>query len=190
MEGQDNRREVQGLWREGQDNWREGQDNWRKGQDNWRGRSRQPKGKVMTTEWKVKTTGGKILLKWKINFDQNNQIRMAEICIFLFSYYLKYSRDFLQILLMDNGLGCGELHPAPNQIHLFKTGLRIWIRLGQTWIIFTRSGSGSYQYFGNVKLNKHGKSILKIELLHIFRWLFPFLQLKKTSFKYQKKYVG
>ena len=36
--------------------------------------------------------------------------------------------------------------------------------------IFT--GSGSYRYFGNVKLFKQGKNILKIELLHIFRWFF------------------
>ena len=44
---------------------------------------------------------------------------------------------------------------------------------GQSWIrkIFTGSvsGSGSYWYFGNVKLYKQGKNILKIEVLHIFR---------------------
>ena len=33
--------------------------------------------------------------------------------------------------------------------------------------IFT--GSGSYQYFGNVKLYKQGQNIFKIELLHSFR---------------------
>ena len=42
--------------------------------------------------------------------------------------------------------------------------------------IFTESGS--YRYFGNVKLYKQGKNILKIELLHIFRWIFPFFQKK------------
>ena len=43
-----------------------------------------------------------------------------------------------------------------------------WIR-----IIFTRfgsvSGSGSYRYFGNVKLNKQGKNILKIEFFTHFQ---------------------
>ena len=38
--------------------------------------------------------------------------------------------------------------------------------LGRIRKIFT--GSGSYRYFGNVKLYKQGKNILKIELLHIF----------------------
>ena len=37
----------------------------------------------------------------------------------------------------------------------------------QIWKIFTRSGS--YRYFGNVKLFKQGKSILKVEVLHVFR---------------------
>jgi len=31
------------------------------------------------------------------------------------------------------------------------------------------TGSGSYRYFGFVKLYKQGKNIFKIELLHIFR---------------------
>ena len=37
------------------------------------------------------------------------------------------------------------------------------------WKIFT--GSGSYRYFGYryIKLNKQGKNISKIELMHIFR---------------------
>jgi len=39
-------------------------------------------------------------------------------------------------------------------------------------------GSGSYRFFGNVKLYKQGKNILKIEVLHIFRWIFPFFQIK------------
>ena len=38
--------------------------------------------------------------------------------------------------------------------------------------------SGSYRYFGNIKLNQQGKNILKIEVLHIFRWIFPFFQIK------------
>ena len=42
----------------------------------------------------------------------------------------------------------------------------------------TVSGSGSYQYFGNVKLYKQGKNIFKKEVLHIFRWIFPFFQIK------------
>ena len=41
-----------------------------------------------------------------------------------------------------------------------------------------RFGSGSYRYFRNVKLYKQGKNILKKERLHIFRWIFPFLQTK------------
>ena len=41
---------------------------------------------------------------------------------------------------------------------------RIRIRIGK---IFT--GSGSYWYFGNVKLYKQGKNMLKTEVLHIFR---------------------
>jgi len=36
----------------------------------------------------------------------------------------------------------------------------------QIWEIFNGSG---YRYFGNVKLYKQGKNILKIEVLHIFR---------------------
>ena len=72
-----------------------------------------------------------------------------------------------------------------------KPGLRIRIRsdpnlLGRIRIIFTGSvsgsvsgsGSGSYRYFGNVKLYKQGKNILKIEISHIFRWIFQFFQLK------------
>ena len=42
--------------------------------------------------------------------------------------------------------------------------------------IFT--GSGSYRYFGYVKLYKQGKNVFKIELLHIFKWIFPFFQIK------------
>jgi len=44
--------------------------------------------------------------------------------------------------------------------------------------IFTGSVSGSYRYFGYVKLYKKGKNILKIELLHIFRSIFPVFQIK------------
>ena len=42
------------------------------------------------------------------------------------------------------------------------------------------SGSGSYRYFGNVKLYKQGKNkkYFKKEVLHIFRWIFPFFQIK------------
>ena len=40
------------------------------------------------------------------------------------------------------------------------------------------TGSGSYRYFGNKKLYKQGKNILKIEVLHIFRWIFPFFMIK------------
>ena len=42
----------------------------------------------------------------------------------------------------------------------------------------SESGSGSYRCFGNVKLYKQGKIFLKIEALHIFRWVFPFFQIK------------
>ena len=47
-------------------------------------------------------------------------------------------------------------------------------------MIFTgsESGSGSYRYFGYVRLYKQGKNISKIERLHIFRWIFPFFQIK------------
>ena len=70
-----------------------------------------------------------------------------------------------------------------------KPGLRIRIRI-RIWSdpdLFGRirsrirkifTGSGSYRYFDNVKLNKQGINILKIEVLHIFRWIFPFFQIK------------
>ena len=34
------------------------------------------------------------------------------------------------------------------------------------------TGSVSYRYFGNVKLYKQGKNMLKIEVIHIFRSIF------------------
>ena len=40
--------------------------------------------------------------------------------------------------------------------------------------------TGSYRYFGYVKLYTQGKNILKIESLHIFRSIFPFFQEKKN----------
>ena len=40
---------------------------------------------------------------------------------------------------------------------------------GQIRKIFTGTGSGSYRYFGNLKLYKQGKNILKIELLRILK---------------------
>ena len=60
--------------------------------------------------------------------------------------------------------------------HWIQAGLRIRIRIQsdpdlfgriRIWKIFT--GSGSYRYFGYVKLYKQGKNILKIEVSHIFR---------------------
>ena len=44
--------------------------------------------------------------------------------------------------------------------------------------LFGPTVSGSYRYSGNVKLYKQGKNILKIEVLHIFRRIFPFFQIK------------
>ena len=44
--------------------------------------------------------------------------------------------------------------------------------------IFTGSWSISYWYFGYVQLYKQGKNIWKITLLHIFRWIFTFFQIK------------
>ena len=40
------------------------------------------------------------------------------------------------------------------------------------------TGSGSYRYFGNVKLHKQGENVLKIRLKHIFRWICPHFQIK------------
>ena len=68
--------------------------------------------------------------------------------------------------------------PEPSQAHVllaeFRSGLRIriwsdpdlfgWIR-SRIRTIF----NGSYWYSGYVKLYKQGKTIIKIEFLHIFR---------------------
>ena len=58
--------------------------------------------------------------------------------------------------------------------HVLEPGLRIriWIQLDSD--LFGRIRSRirkmfTYRYFGNVKLYKQGKNILKIEVLHIFR---------------------
>ena len=59
----------------------------------------------------------------------------------------------------------------------FKAGLRI-----RTFLV----GSGKFSpdpdpigiYFGYVKVFKQGKNILNIELLHIFRSIFPVFQIK------------
>ena len=48
-------------------------------------------------------------------------------------------------------------------------------------------GSGSYRYFGYVKLYKQEKGILKTELLHIFRGIFPFFQVKIINIKISEK---
>ena len=70
-----------------------------------------------------------------------------------------------------------------NRLHPAKAGLRIRIRIRSDPDLFGRiriilTGSGSYRYFDNVKLYKQGKTILKIEVLKIFRWIFPFFQIK------------
>ena len=52
-----------------------------------------------------------------------------------------------------------------------------------------RTGFGSYQYFGFVKLYKQGKNIFKIELLHIFKWIFPFFQIKKLIIQISEEII-
>ena len=69
-----------------------------------------------------------------------------------------------------------------DQKYNLNPGLRIRIRIRSDLNLFSRIrsrirkiftgsvlGSGSYRYFGYVKLNKQGKNILKIQLIHIFR---------------------
>ena len=75
----------------------------------------------------------------------------------------------------------GVLLPEPFQILKGQTKLGITIRVADPDpnpdpVLFGRirirkifTGSGSYRYFGNVKLYKQGKNILKIEVSHIFR---------------------
>ena len=101
-------------------------------------------------------------------------------------------QTFHLVLLFHLIIGNSRCCDAPN-----LAGLRIRIRIrirsypdlfGRIRIrsrirkIFTGSGSvsgsGSYRYFSNVKLYKQGQNILKIEVSHIFRWIFPFFHQK------------